>query len=102
MRVATWRQADERGSQVPTASACAASGAGYAVELYAVPPVIRADRPPTVEMSDLWKSQTDFHRSLEISHRPRDSHISTADPLGVFQEEQDTSAHASRAPTEAR
>src|SRR4026208_2208955 len=28
----------------------------------------------------LWKSQTDFHNSLEISHRTRDSHIPTADP----------------------
>jgi hypothetical protein len=31
-----------------------------------------------VEMSLLWKSQNDFHRSLEISHRTRDSHIPTS------------------------
>jgi hypothetical protein len=30
-----------------------------------------------VEMTLLWKSQNDSHRSLEISHRTRDSHIST-------------------------
>ena len=33
-----------------------------------------------MEMPLLWKSQTDFHNSLEISHRTRDSHIPTADP----------------------
>ena len=31
-----------------------------------------------VEMTLLWKSQNDFHRSLEISHRTRDSHIPTS------------------------
>ena len=31
-----------------------------------------------VEMPLLWKSQNDFHRSLEISHRTRDSHIPTS------------------------
>jgi len=35
-----------------------------------------------MEMALLWKSQNDFHRSLEISHSTRDSHISTADHLG--------------------
>jgi hypothetical protein len=30
-----------------------------------------------VEMTLLWKSQNDFHRSLEISHT-RDSHIPTS------------------------
>jgi hypothetical protein len=34
----------------------------------------------TMEMTLLWKSQNDFHSSLEISHRTRDSHIPTADP----------------------
>ena len=34
-----------------------------------------------VEMPLPWKSQNDFHRSLEISPRTRDSHIPTADPL---------------------
>src|SRR5262249_21344815 len=31
-----------------------------------------------VEMTRLWKSHNDFHRRLEISHRPRDSHIPTS------------------------
>jgi hypothetical protein len=31
-----------------------------------------------VEMTLLWKSQNDSHRSLEISHRTRDSHIPTS------------------------
>ena len=34
--------------------------------------------PPAVDMPPPWKSQNDFHRSLEISHRTRDSHIPTA------------------------
>src|SRR2546422_4567886 len=34
-----------------------------------------------MEMTLLWKSKNDSHRSLEISHRTRDSHISTADHL---------------------
>lgn len=32
-----------------------------------------------VEMSVPWKSQNDFHRPLEISHRTRDFHIPTAE-----------------------
>src|SRR5713101_2194691 len=32
-----------------------------------------------MEMTRLWKSQTDFHSRLEISHTTRDSHIPTAD-----------------------
>ena len=39
-----------------------------------------------MEMTLLWKSQNDSHRSLEISHRTRDSHIPTADPLGFRSE----------------
>jgi hypothetical protein len=34
--------------------------------------------PTAVEMSPPWKSQNDFHRGLEISHRTRDSHIPTS------------------------
>src|SRR3990170_5642737 len=34
-----------------------------------------------MEMTSLWKPQNGFHRDLEISHRTRDSHIPTADPL---------------------
>ena len=30
-------------------------------------------------MPPLWKPQNGFHSGLEISHRTRDSHISTAD-----------------------
>jgi hypothetical protein len=33
-----------------------------------------------VEMTVAWTSQTDVHTPLEISHRPRDSHIPTAAP----------------------
>lgn len=66
MRVATWRQADERGSQVPTASACAAPGAGYAVELYAVPPVPTGPRP--------WKCRT-YGNHKPISTGPWKSRI---------------------------
>src|SRR5713226_3989146 len=40
-----------------------------------------------MEMTLLWKSQNDFHRSLEISHRTRDSHIPTADHLRFRSEE---------------
>ena len=35
-------------------------------------------------MTRLWKSQTDFHSRLEISHRPRDSHIPTSRFLSCF------------------
>ena len=42
--------------------------------------------PAAVEMPLLWKSQTDFHRSLEISHRTRDSHIPTSRFLFRFKE----------------
>ena len=31
-----------------------------------------------VEMPVPWKSQNDFHRTVEISHSTRDSHISTS------------------------
>ena len=30
-----------------------------------------------MEMAAAWKPQNGFHTALEISHRPRDSHIST-------------------------
>ena len=40
-----------------------------------------------MEMTLLWKSQNDFHSSLEISHRTRDSHIPTADHLRCRREE---------------
>jgi hypothetical protein len=43
-----------------------------------------ARRHAAMEMSLLWKSQNDFHRSLEISHTTRDFHIPTADPLLFF------------------
>jgi hypothetical protein len=33
-----------------------------------------------------WKSQNDFHSRLEISHRPRDSHIPTGDHQSVRSE----------------
>jgi hypothetical protein len=35
-------------------------------------------------MSPPWKPQNGFHRGLEISHRTRDSHISTADSRQVL------------------
>ena len=38
-----------------------------------------------VEMTLLWKSQNDSHRSLEISHRTRDSHIPTSRFLLVIE-----------------
>jgi len=38
----------------------------------------RTIRDTAVEMARPWKSQNDFHRRLEISPRPRDSHISTS------------------------
>jgi hypothetical protein len=38
-------------------------------------------------MTLLWKSQNDFHSSLEISQRTRDSHIPTADHLCFRREE---------------
>jgi hypothetical protein len=37
-------------------------------------------QPAAMEMALLWKSQNDFHSSLEISPGARDSHIPTADP----------------------
>jgi hypothetical protein len=43
-----------------------------------------ADRPAVhaaMEMTGLWKSQNDFHRPLEISHKTRDFHIPTADSV---------------------
>jgi hypothetical protein len=39
-----------------------------------------------VEMTRPWKSQTDFHRRLEISHRTRDFHIPTSRSLFHFRE----------------
>ena len=52
-------------------------------------------RPRTaMEMSVPWKSQNDFHRPLEISHRTRDSHISTADPRCVTRTTKDTNTGA--------
>jgi hypothetical protein len=80
MSVPVVDQAEQRGRQIPDYHARAAPGADWAVELGGPTPVIRDGLPPAMEMSVLWKSQTDFHRTLEISHRPRDSHISTADP----------------------
>ena len=55
------------------------------------PPISRAEEVMTsnraaVEMTLLWKSQNDFHRSLEISHRTRDSHIPTSRFLFVSEE----------------
>src|SRR6266851_1686208 len=45
----------------------------------AAAPTFSACTPDTaMEMPVPWKSQNDFHRTLEISHRTRDSHISTA------------------------
>src|SRR5436190_14070282 len=42
-----------------------------------------------MEMPRLWKSQTDFHRRLEISPRTRDSHIPTADPHRTSQTDEE-------------
>ena len=47
----------------------------------AIAPMLAAiaqQNPKAVEMASLRKSNPDFHRLLEISHRPRDSHIPTA------------------------
>lgn len=41
----------------------------------------RRDRRTAVEMAPAWKSQTDFHTGLEISHRTRDSHIPQVLPV---------------------
>jgi hypothetical protein len=38
-----------------------------------------ASRRTAVEMSVPWKSQNDFHRTLEISYQNEDFHIPTAD-----------------------
>ena len=51
-----------------------------------------------VEMTRAWKSQNDFHTRLEISHRTRDSHISTS-RLSFFaqkNEDKDTQPDARR------
>jgi hypothetical protein len=42
------------------------------------PEATASRRDTAVEMARLWKSQTDFHSRLEISHSTRDSHISTS------------------------
>jgi hypothetical protein len=89
------------GSQIPDDPARAAPGAIWPVELGHVAPVIPVGLPPAVEMPVLWKSQPDFHRTLEISPRPRDSHISTADRHLAREKKDTNSAHAPRAPTEA-
>jgi hypothetical protein len=88
------------GSQIPEDPARTAPGAIWPVELGHVAPVIPVGLPPGVEMPVLWKSQNDFHRTLEISHRPRDSHISTADHHLAREKKQTNSAHAPRAPRE--
>jgi hypothetical protein len=48
---------------------------------------MRGDGCAAMEMPRRWKSENDFHRRLEISHRTRDSHIPTADPLAPGEEE---------------
>ena len=42
------------------------------------PEEVITTRDAAVEMTRLWKSQTDFHTRLEISHRTRDFHIPTS------------------------
>jgi hypothetical protein len=70
---------DRGGSQIPAGDPIAPPGASYAVALNQIDRVIGATTDTAVEMPVPWKSQHDFHRTLEISHSTRDSHISTAD-----------------------
>ena len=65
------------GGHGPPREAIVVPGASDAV---ALDPIVREAsiyRPSPVEMAAAWKPQNGFHTTLEISHRPRDSHIST-------------------------
>ena len=69
------------GSQMPPQEAIVAPGASYAVARNPIARDHGGHGNPAMEMPVRWKSQNDFHRTLEISHRTRDSHIPTADPF---------------------
>lgn len=78
-----------RGSRIPGDLGIVAPGASSTVELGFGTPAIRAGLPSTVEMAGAWTSHTDAHTPLEISHTPRDSHISTTPPWTRMQKEPD-------------
>jgi hypothetical protein len=58
--------------------------------------VMAPSAPTAVEMAVPWKSQPDFHRTLEISHRARDSHIPTAASCGALKNQEDPTLLTSR------
>ena len=62
-------------------------GASWSVDPDRTTAPIGTRSHPAVEMTAPWKPQTGFHRALEISHRPRDSHIPTSRSLSVYFEE---------------
>ena len=73
--------ADRRDGQIPDRDPTARPRASGAVELARIGGVSFQTLDAAVEMPVPWKSQNDFHRTLEISHRTRDSHIPTADSV---------------------
>jgi len=68
------------GSQLPTRDPIVAPGASSRFDRDTIPGRTSNNRKSAMEMSALWKPQNGFHSTLEISHRTRDSHISTAAP----------------------
>ena len=78
-RAARSEDADRGGARSLPGIRIAPPGASSEVELNQIDRVSGATTDTAVEMPVPWKSQNDFHRPLEISHRTRDSHISTAD-----------------------
>src|SRR5206468_3010169 len=58
--------------------AIARPAAAGTLELCPCPTVIPHSSPVGCGNDALWKSQNDFHKGLEISHRTRDFHISTS------------------------
>jgi len=75
-RVGDRRNDDREGAQGPASPVAATEEMKWQTSIDAA-----------MEMTRLWKSQNDFHSRLEISHRPRDSHIPTADHLSFGSEE---------------
>jgi hypothetical protein len=78
MTIPSSPEVEYRGSQIPDAQAITSPAASCPVELDDVAPVIPVGLPPAMEMPVPWKSQNDFHRTLEISHGTRDSHTPTS------------------------
>lgn len=95
MMITPTGMASARGSLILPAGASSRLGDPHRSSWWSGTPVIGAGQPPTVEMTVAWTSQTEVHTPLEISHRPRDSHIPTAAPV-FARDDTNPGARASR------